>query len=837
MILFTQTLSTKTLLALSLPLLVTPTLWAMSNTPPPDPEPPVLTSISAPQNTQAADHQLPTTSADVKQLSVRKKNFQDQNDKVFVDGLGREVSLRGFNVSGKVKLAQYGFQPFQNVDDAKASFDLLGKQVGSNMVRYTVAWEGIHTGPTTINYAYLDNAIAYMKQAINNGMYVLVDYHSDLYSRHTFTQNSANTGNGAPQWAVHPVNGTDDCGLPCQLSWAAHKQSNSSVRNGMKSFWYDHWIMDKDLPTAELYLPDSNQCADIRGGDVSNSTTVLAWQCSQQSHQQWNYLSDGTLHSVKNPNICLDVAGARTDNGTDIQIYRCNNSKAQQFIIDQQGRLHSALDFNKCVSNDSGNLKLRECEYDDSTAEKRQHFVLRSVENGSNIGAGLSYSQSAFVWQIGQVAKYIKQNMTADEFAHVLGFEPINEPFDGGIGEMSYDEFDNLILWPFYQRVRDELDAQGVTNKPVYAEPMVFWSSITGAVAPATGGGYLNYKPGDGFVFTPHFYDQARMGVNNLTVARNGAHFENLDLIRDEARFLDLAVFKSEFGMWLNGYGHTDTERVVNASYQAMESSDRTHTSQSGGKDRFVDFYTPLVSGAQWQWDIYYDNHYEFQNGNPNELKTEDDAWNGEDFSVINNFGKGYNVNANLIERAYPRAVQGELMHFAYEGLVPDRADDVMAYHSIRTSLEGQFSQREFFRDNKFAFLAWRGRTSTAPTEIYVPRHINPANMVVITENGVYKNLTVNAPFTQANNEVAVISDPKKQPGSGNLIMVWDDVDTSETAQSYHFALVIDGSAGLSDAELNTLQRSLVETVNKGKSPVYLTNSMTARGYPDDMGN
>ncbi len=825
--------SGKPLLALTLPLLVTPITWAMSETPQPAaaalPTPPA--DQPAGQANSHSAHTVPAATAAVRQLSVRGKHYKNQHDQVYIDGLGREVSLRGFNVSGEVKLAEYGFQPFANVNDAKASFDILGKQTGSNMVRYTVAWEGIHTGPNTIDYTYLDNAIAYMKEAIRNGMYVLVDYHSDLYSRHTFQFDSKDTGNGAPDWAVHPVNGKDDCGLPCDITWSAHKLSDSAVRNAMKSFWYDHWIMDTDLAAAELYLPASNTCADIQGGNVSNSTTVLSWQCSSQPHQQWLYKKDGTLHSVKNQNQCLDVAGARTGNGTDIQVYSCNGSKAQQFILDKKGRLHSALDFNKCIANNSGNLKLAECSHTDSATTQAQQFRLRSVVDNSDLGADLTYAQSAFVWQIGQVAKYIKANMSADEFAHVLGFEPLNEPFDGGVGAMSFKEFDNQLLWPFYERVRAELNTQGVNNKPVYAEPMVFWSSIAGITAPATGGHHLDYKPGNGFVFTPHFYDQARMGIEDLSVARNGAHFPNLDLIRDEARFLGLTTFLSEFGMWLEGNGHTDTERVVNGTYQGMESSDRV-----SGKDRYVDFYTPLISGAQWQWDYYYDNHNELQNGNPAKLKTEDDAWNGENFSVINNYGQGYNVKANLVERAYPRAVQGEVMHFAYEGLVPDRANSVMSYHSIRASLTNQFNDREFLRDNNFAFLAWRGRTSDAPTEIYIPRHMNPAQLTVITEKGVFKNLTVNAALTQANNEVALITDPHKQSGSGHVVLVWDDADRGETAQSYHFALVIDGNAGLSDAQLNTLQQAVAQSVNNEQSPVYLVNSMTHGGYPGDKG-
>ena len=790
----------------------------------------ILGLIAASSSASAAlNHSLDyANSASAKEISISSKSHGSQTDKVFVDGLGREVSLRGFNVSGEVKLAENGFQPFANVDDAKASFDLLGQKTGSNMVRYTVAWEGIHPQPGEIDYAYLDNAISYMRQAINNDIYVLVDYHSDLFSRHTFKTDSKDTGNGAPKWAVPPAIGKDDCSLPCDLTWSAHKLSDSAVRNAMKSFWYDQWIMDTDISdTVELYIPENNRCADVAGGNMNNSTTVIGHGCSGAANQQWNYKKSGALQSNKDSSKCLDVAGAKTGNNTDIQIYACNDSKAQKFIVDKIGRLHSALDFNKCIVDNSGNLALWDC----SSTNKGQQFTLRNAATGEDVGENLTYSQSAFVWQIGQVAAYMKEQMTDYEFAHVLGFEPLNEPYDGGVGAMSFREFDNQLIWPFYERVRAELDAKGINDKPVYAEPMVFWSSIAGITAPATGGHYLDYQPGDGFVFTPHFYDQGRMGVNDLSVARNGAHFPNLDQIRDEARYLNLATFLSEFGMWLDGYGQTDTERVVNGTYQGMESSDRGH-----GKNRYVDFYTPLISGAQWQWDYYYDNHHEYQNGNTSKLKTTEDAWNGENFSVINNYGQGYNVKANLVERSYPRAVQGKVMHFAHEGLVPDENNSVMAYRSIRTALSNQFIDKEFFRNTKFSFLAWKGRNSDAPTEVYVPRHMVANTLTIITEKGVFNNLPVSSSAANTSNEVIVVKDPNKQAGSGHVVTVWDDVDSGEGANSYHFTLVIDGNAGMSAATLEQLRLSLIESVNAQRSPVYLTTDMTHGGYPADKG-
>ncbi|WP_067516212.1 hypothetical protein [Endozoicomonas ascidiicola] len=70
------------------------------------------------------------------------------------------------------------------------------------------------------------------------------------------------------------INGKDDCGFPCLLTWSAHKQSDSSVRNAMKSFWYDHWAMNTDLERAELFLPANNKCAETEHGNTGDSTEI-----------------------------------------------------------------------------------------------------------------------------------------------------------------------------------------------------------------------------------------------------------------------------------------------------------------------------------------------------------------------------------------------------------------------------------------------------------------------------------------------------------------------------------------------------------------------------------
>ena len=59
-----------------------------------------------------------------------------------MDGYGREVVLRGFNVSGEVKLAENGFLPFASTADAQSSAQAMRQLTGANAVRFLVSWAG-----------------------------------------------------------------------------------------------------------------------------------------------------------------------------------------------------------------------------------------------------------------------------------------------------------------------------------------------------------------------------------------------------------------------------------------------------------------------------------------------------------------------------------------------------------------------------------------------------------------------------------------------------------------------------------------------------------------------
>ncbi len=641
-------------------------------------------SIFSPTQANVANADYSTTRA-ASQIhqSTRTVTLDNQTitDHTYRDGLGREVYFRGWNVSGSVKLADKGFKPFKTTEDAEKGFRLLREYTGANIARFTVGWEGTHPNVDIIDYLYLDAIVQQAKQAIANGVYVFIDYHVDLYSRHLFTANMPHTGNGAPEWIIrgseYPPSG---CGIIC-FAWSQNNVTNLAVRKAYRNFF--------------------------------------------------------------------DNEAINTDNG-------------------------------------------------------ERHV------------------QDEFLWQLERSISYIKANLTPEEFDFVLGVQPFNEPIYG-IGHVSSaSEYDNEKLWPFYQRVKTIMDNQGWDQKWVYAEPNVFWDTNAGFFTPPTGGGYLENKPGAGFVFAPHFYDAGRMGVSNLNRVENAEYFENLERVREEMRFLDMPVLLGEYGMWLadNDGGSKDHTRIVKATYQAMEASDEHHTK----KDRTLDFYTPLISGTQWHWDIYKDQHEEVMNGNPNKIITQGDGWNEEDFSAIK--GENLTVDHHQVQRVYPRRIQGNVVNFYYNDLSTDGAGITSQWASITAN------DQQFFNDKEFALLTWQGQESSAPTEIFIPKHFDINNLTVITDQQVFQGNPLNNP---ENGDIWGTQDIGSNNSSGYKLMIQSDLVNSPISNpdNFHYALIVDKNT-LNSSSLEQIQTSVTETIQQQQRPVYLTGKMQGNEYPDE---
>jgi hypothetical protein len=487
----------------------------------------------------------------------------------FVDRQGREVVLRGFNVSGEVKLAERGFLPFTDAADARRSAVAMRDLAGANAVRFLLSWAAAEPAPGQVDQEYLRKVTEQAAVFADLGFAVLFDYHQDLYSRYLFHADSWYSGDGAPAWVVAAGNyPRESCGI-C-LMWGQNITQNAAVQSAMYDFWHNRFGV-----------------------------------------------------------------------------------------------------------------------------------------------------QDAFLNQARTVLGYLRTHLTAGQFAHVVGIDPLNEPYagryDSGQDSRSWER--DLLL-PFYQRFRGAMDAAGWTDRPAFIEPNMFWN---GNVQQQAGGFLDTANLGSRYVFNTHFYDQkAISGILMWGKASDGHLSADFSKIRQRATALGVPAIVTEFGHPLTGYTSDKAPSIDKAMYQALDSSLPgaqwwTRPADSGR----------VLSGTQWHWDIYSGRHHEAMNGNPNKILTEGDAWNGEDFSSVALSGSGQPAlrqDARLLDRVYPAAVAGRTLAFMYE----DRSRDgstTMTWNPVPSSLP---SVRTLVGANRYAVVVWSGSSGGAPTEVQLPAGFQP---------------------------------------------------------------------------------------------------------------
>lgn len=411
---------------------------------------------------------------------------------------------------------------------------------------------------------------------------------------------------------------------------------------------------------------------------------------------------------------------------------------------------------------------------------------------------GKRLPQDEFIWQMKIALDYFKRNLTAKEFSYIIGIDPWNEPVEGGLRNynppLSPAEWHEQKLWPFYRKIRAMTNTIGWESKPIFAEPSTFWNIKLPLITPR-GQGFLKDIPKEGFVFNGHFYDEVTEAFGDIApVIQNGAYLRGLDQFRQESRYLGMPAIVTEYGAWDKKKAF-DASRIIKATYQGMEYS----LTNRKNRNRYIDFYSPMISGTQWVWEITSSNSY-----------------------------AGRDADLKVIERGYPKAVSGDIMHFVYKD------NGVDSYQGQPLDWEALRMHRKlYFENNKFLWLVWRGKNSDAPTEVYIPRHFNLETTLVMTEKKLIFNLKDQflSP-TGERDEIFHQKDLLDSDLGGTKLFVYDDGERRENQKDYHFLLVVDLEQATPDlAELSELQHDLTQKLKTEKSPIYLKGRIKIKKF------
>ena len=149
----------------------------------------------------------------------------------FRDSTGGVVILRGADVAGNSKVP-----PFKALTDPTTQLDPLPTW-GMNVIRLLFTWEAYEGVKGTYDDAgYLAYYKSVVEAAGQRGIYVVVDFHQDAFSRYSL----AGCGEGFPQWALPPTvtPATPDNGADC-ANWGQRQIGDADINTSWNDFYSD----------------------------------------------------------------------------------------------------------------------------------------------------------------------------------------------------------------------------------------------------------------------------------------------------------------------------------------------------------------------------------------------------------------------------------------------------------------------------------------------------------------------------------------------------------------------------------------------------------------------
>ncbi len=140
-------------------------------------------------------------------------------EKSFVNASGKQVILHGENILCR------GRETGHIYPEIEKAFPYF-RRMGFNLLRYGIFWDAVEPQPGKIDYDYLNKVKSFVKLAEENGIYIILDMHQDLFAQKFI--------DGAPDWACL------DEGLPhpqdCVIWFEAYLKSEAIIK-AADNFW------------------------------------------------------------------------------------------------------------------------------------------------------------------------------------------------------------------------------------------------------------------------------------------------------------------------------------------------------------------------------------------------------------------------------------------------------------------------------------------------------------------------------------------------------------------------------------------------------------------------
>lgn len=143
----------------------------------------------------------------------------------FVDSYGRQVIFSGINKVNKNPEMNY------TDNDSIETYRQLSSW-GFNCIRLGIIWDGVEPQPGKYDEKYLDKLEERVKWAAENGIYVMLDMHQDLYS--------VLFSDGAPKWATL----TDNQPHATGVIWSDSYFMSGAVQKAFDNFWANTPVSD-----------------------------------------------------------------------------------------------------------------------------------------------------------------------------------------------------------------------------------------------------------------------------------------------------------------------------------------------------------------------------------------------------------------------------------------------------------------------------------------------------------------------------------------------------------------------------------------------------------------